>query len=72
MRQAYITVFKLLASNEVPGMRLFTGPSNRVTPIYSSENLLTNIFETIGKMVSESLIQGGSCCVLVCWNRRFE
>ena len=59
MRQAFTTVFKMLANNEVPGLRLFTGPANRVTPIYSSENLLTNIFETLGKMVSHSLIQGG-------------
>ena len=49
----------MLANNEVPGIRLFTGPPNRVTPLYRSDNLLTNIFETIGKMVSHSLVQGG-------------
>ena len=59
MRQAFTTVFKMLANNEVPGIRLFTGPPNTVTPLYRSENLLTNIFETIGKMVSHSLVQGG-------------
>ena len=59
MRQAFTTVFKMLANNEVPGIRLFTGPPNRVTPLYRSDNLLTNIFETIGKMVSHSLVQGG-------------
>ena len=57
MRQAFTTVFKMLANNEVLGIRLFTGPPNRVTPLYKSENLLTNIFETIGKIVSQSLVQ---------------
>ena len=59
MRQALTTVFKMLANNEVPGIRLFTGPPSRVTALYRSDNLLTNIFETIGKMVSHSLVQGG-------------
>lgn len=49
----------MLANIEVPGIRLFTGPPNRVTPLHRSENLLTNTFETIGKMVSHSLVQGG-------------
>ena len=55
----HLLVFKMLANNEVPGIGLFTGPPNRVTQLYRSDNLLTNIFETIGKMVSHSLVQGG-------------
>ena len=41
LRQAFCTVFEALAKNEVAGLKLFTGSPNRLTPVYSSENLLT-------------------------------
>ena len=59
LRQAFTTAFEAIAQNKVPGLRLFTGQPNRLTPLYSSENLLTQIFETLGKMVGHSLIQDG-------------
>ena len=43
----------------VPGLKLFTGQPCRLTPVYSSENLLTEIFEKQGKMIGHSHIQDG-------------
>ena len=60
LRQAYTTAFEAIAHNKVlHTLRLFTGQPNRLTPLYSSENLLTQIFETLAKMVGHSLIQDG-------------
>ena len=42
LRQAYTTAFEAIAQNKVPALRLFTGQPNRLTPLYSSENLLTD------------------------------
>ncbi|CAB4001829.1 G2 M phase-specific E3 ubiquitin- ligase-like [Paramuricea clavata] len=59
LRQAFSTIFALLARNEFLGLRLFTGPVCRLTPVYSSECILTGVFEIIGRMISHSLIQNG-------------
>ena len=59
LRQAFTSAFEEIAQNKVPGLRLFTGPPNRLTPLYSSGNVLTQIFETLGKMIAHCLIQDG-------------
>ena len=59
LRQAFCALFNLAANNQFLCLRLFTGPPNRVTPVYSSEHILTGIFEVLGKMISHSLVQGG-------------
>ena len=59
LRQAFSTIFALLARNEFLGLRLFTGSVCRLTPVYSSECILTGVFEIIGRMISHSLIQNG-------------
>ena len=59
LRQAFSTVFTLLAGNDFLGLRLFTGPSCRLTPVYSSECILTGVFEIIGRMISHSMVQSG-------------
>ena len=43
----------------MPGLKLFTGQPTRLTPVYSGGNLLTQIFDTLGKMVAHSLVQDG-------------
>lgn len=60
LRQAFTSAFEAIAQNQVPGLKLFTGPPNRLTPMYSSGNLLSSIFETLGKMIGHSLIQQGT------------
>lgn len=59
LRQAFTSAFDAISQNKVPGLKLFTGQPCRLTPVYSSENLLTEIFEILGKMVGHSLIQDG-------------
>ena len=59
LRQCFSTIFTLVSRNEFLGLRLFTGPSNWLTPVYSSEHILTGVFEVLGKMISHSLVQGG-------------
>ena len=59
LRQAFTSAFAAISQNKVPGLKLFTGQENRLTPVYSSENLLTEIFEILGKMIGHSLIQDG-------------
>ena len=59
MRQAFSTVFTLLSRNDFLRLRLFTGPSCRLTPVYSSECILTGVFEIIGRMISHSMVQNG-------------
>ena len=59
LRQAFTSAFAAISQNKVPGLKLFTGQENRLTPVYSSENLLTEIFEIVGKMIGHSLIQDG-------------
>ncbi len=39
--------------------RLFTGPDGRLSPVYSSEHILTDVFEVLGKVIAHSIIQGG-------------
>jgi len=59
LRQAFTSAFDAISQNNVPGLKLFTGQACRLTPVYSSENLLTEIFEILGKMVGHSLIPDG-------------
>eukprot|EP00794_Sanderia_malayensis_P013447 gene13447-14828_t len=40
-------------------VQVFRGQNARLTPIYSSEHVLTGIFEVLGKMIAHSLVQGG-------------
>ena len=59
LRQAFTSAFPAISQNKVPGLKLFTGQENRLTPVHSSENLLTEIFEILEKMIGHSLIQDG-------------
>ena len=59
LRQVFNTVFTLLSRNDFLGLQLFTGPSCRLTPVYSSECILTGVFEIIGRMISHSMVHNG-------------
>ena len=48
-RQAFTSAFAPIPQNKVPGLKLFTGQENMLTSVYSSENLLPEIFEILGK-----------------------
>ena len=58
LRQTFTDVFTQIASG-VPCMHLFRGSDSRLTPICSTEHVLTGVFEVLGKMIAHSLIQGG-------------
>ncbi|KAJ7354986.1 G2 M-phase specific E3 ubiquitin protein ligase [Desmophyllum pertusum] len=58
LRQAYEDAFLALAMGDA-GIKMFQGPPERVIPIYRSENVLTGVFEVLGRMVAHSLVQGG-------------
>lgn len=58
LRQAFTDVFAELASGS-SCLRLFRGAHARLTPVYSTEHVLTGVFEVLGKMIAHSLIQGG-------------
>ena len=58
LRQAFTDVFHEIASGE-SYLRLFTGHSQRLTTIYSSEHVLPGVFEVLGKLITHSLVQGG-------------
>ena len=58
LRQSFSDVFGQIAEGE-GYLRLFRGQHARLTPIYSSEHVLTGIFEVLGKMIAHSLVQGG-------------
>ena len=58
LRQAFTDVFGEISSGN-SCLRLFRGSNGRLTPIYSSEHVLTGVFEVLGKMIAHSLIQGG-------------
>ena len=59
LRQAFTDVFSEIA-NGSSSLRLFRGvDASRLTPIYSSEHVLTGVFEVLRKMIAHSLIQGG-------------
>ena len=45
LRQAFTSAFEVMGQNQVPGLKHFTGPPNMLTPMYSSGNLLSSIFE---------------------------
>ena len=59
LRQAFTSAFDTISQNKVPGLKLFTGQPCRLTPVCSSENLLTEIFKILRKMIGHSLIQDG-------------
>ena len=58
LRQVF-TEFFLDVSHGTTNFRLFTGPECRLSPVYSSEHILTGIFEILGKVIAHSIIQGG-------------
>ena len=58
LRQAYEDAFLALTKGDA-GIQMFQGPPERLVPIYRSDNLLTGVFEVLGKIVAHSLIQGG-------------
>lgn len=58
LRQAFTDVFVEIATGS-SGLRLFRGAERRLTPICSSEHVLTDVFEVLGKMIAHSLVQGG-------------
>ena len=59
LRQAFTDVFAEIANGN-SCLCLFRGiDASRLTPIYSSEHVLTGVFEVLGKMIAHSLIQGG-------------
>ncbi|XP_022780115.1 uncharacterized protein LOC111321486 isoform X1 [Stylophora pistillata] len=58
LRQVFTDVFAELASGS-SCLRLFRGMLARLTPVYSTEHLLTGVFKVLGKMIAHSLIQGG-------------
>lgn len=59
LRQAFTSAFDAISQNKVPGLKLFTGQPCRLTPVYGSKNLLTEIFNILGRMIGHSLIQDG-------------
>ena len=56
--QAYEDAFLALTKGDA-GIQMFQGPPERLVPIYRSDNLLTGVFEVLGKIVAHSLIQSG-------------
>ena len=58
LRQAFTDVFVEIATGS-SGLRLFRGAERSLTPICSSEHVLTYVFEVLGKMIAHSLVQGG-------------
>ena len=58
LRQVFGEVFMLLCNNE--GIKhIFTGEPYRKVPVFSSELVVNDFFEILGKMISHSLEQGG-------------
>ena len=55
LRQAYEDAFLALTKGDA-GIQMFQGPPERLVPIYRSDNLLTGVFEVLGKIVAHSLI----------------
>ena len=58
LRQSFSSIFGEIAQGSCY-QKLFRGPNTRLTPFYSSHNVLTGIFDVLGKMVAHSLVQGG-------------
>lgn len=59
LQQAFTDVFAKIANGN-SCLCLFRGiDASRLTPVYSSEHVLTGVFEVLGKMIAHSLIQGG-------------
>lgn len=58
MRQVFSNVFYALANNE--GIKnIFVGGEGRRLPVFSNELVVNGFFETLGKMIAHSLVQGG-------------
>ena len=59
LRQVFSNVFHALANNEVI-KNVFVGSKDRILPPFSNELVVNGFFETLGKMIAHSLVQGGS------------
>lgn len=79
LRQSFTDVFSEI-TNGNSCLRLFRGvDTSRLTPVYSSERVLTGVFEVLGKVIAHSLINSRwtwislSCSInlLVCSHWRF-
>ena len=58
LRQVFSNVFYALANNE--GIKnIFVGSEGRRLPVFSNELVVNGFFETLGKMIAHSLVQGG-------------
>ena len=58
LRQVFSNVFHALANNEVI-RNIFVGNEYRRLPVFSNELVVNGFFETLGKMIAHSLVQGG-------------
>ena len=58
LRQVFSNVFHALANNEVI-KNMFVGSEDRLLPAFSNELVVNGFFETLGKMIAHSLVQGG-------------
>ena len=58
LRQVFSNVFHALANNEVI-KNIFVGSEDRLLPAFSNELVVNGFFETLGKMIAHSLVQGG-------------
>ena len=58
LRQVFSNVFHALANNEVI-KNVFVGSEDRILPAFSNELVVNGFFETLGKMIAHSLVQGG-------------
>ena len=58
LRQVFSNVFHALANNEVI-RNIFVGNEDRRLPVFSNELVVNGFFETLGKMIAHSLVQGG-------------
>lgn len=58
LRQLFSNVFYALANKE--GIKnIFVGSEGRRLPVFSNELVVNGFFETLGKMIAHSLVQGG-------------
>lgn len=58
LHQVFSNVFHALASNEVI-KNIFVGSENKRLPAFRNKLVVNGFFETLGKMITHSLVQGG-------------
>ena len=58
LRQVFSNVFHALANNEVI-KNIFVGSEDGLLPAFSNELVVNGFFETLGKTIAHSLVQGG-------------